>query len=446
MDPSESSTSKFEIPENFNSSLQDFIKDLCLTFPEYIDILSPWVFPTEESLQQIYGYCLQVYPQRFFDILYQNDDIFLPTNEENVEFLPGIDFRVLFNAPDVSEATKQTMWKYLQLILITIMSSVKDKTNFGETMNLFEGIDEGELQSKLTDTISNLTNFFKNMSGDNVDVGEDNVGGDAGDAETDDAANAGRDGAKKSPFDPTGIHDHLKTLFEGKIGKLAKELAEELSGDLMDIFSEDGHAMPDSAAGINTQDIFKKLMKNPKKIMELLKTVGSKLETKMKDGDISKEEIMKEAGELMGKMKDMGNGKEFQEMMKNLTKNMGGLGGLAGALGKDAKFDFAGMQREMKKGAQAEKMREKLEKRRGASDKSSTLEPVGDKHYVFKTGDAPQQKSSMRIPTPVPAPAAPNANTDNIPTDDWLIDNIVPDKKNTNSSSANKKKKNKNKK
>lgn len=430
-----------EIPENFKSSIQDFAKDLCLTFPEYESVLSPCFFPTgnNEEVLFVYSHCLKMYPQRFFDILYQNDDLFLPTNDENVEFLPGVDFRVLFNLPDVSESTKQTMWKYLQLILITIMSSVKDKTTFGETMNLFDGIDDTELQTKLTDTISNLTNFFKDMdvdadetgttgNGNGNENGNENGNGNGNENENGNG-NGNEDGSSKfEGIDPTGIHEHLKSLFDGKIGKLAKELADELSGDLMNMFGEDAaNIIGGGGAGAgdmkSTQDIFKKLMKNPKKIMELLKTVGSKLESKMKDGDISKEDIMKEASELMGKMKDMGNGKEFQEMMKNLTKNMGGMSGMG--LGKDAKFDFSAMERQLKKGTQAEKMREKLEKKKAAAAAAgASLESVGDKHFVFKTGNESQPKSSVR---PV--------------VDDWLDEPTVAKK--SEKTNPNKKKKNK---
>ena len=58
--------------------------------------------------------------------------------------------------------------------------------------------------------------------------------------------------------DASGIHEHLKELFDGKIGKLAKELAEEMSGDFMNMFGQEGSEMK------NTQDIFKSLMKNPR--------------------------------------------------------------------------------------------------------------------------------------------------------------------------------------
>jgi len=109
-------------------------------------------------------------------------------------------------------------------------------------------------------------------------------------------------GAGTNPFpkmagmpDISKIQEHLKTLFEGKIGSLAKEMAEEISEEFKDILDGD-------TAGIkSSEDVIKKLMKNPKKIMDLMKTVGSKLDNKMKSGEISREELMKEASEMLGK-------------------------------------------------------------------------------------------------------------------------------------------------
>jgi len=409
-------------PEKFPSILRDFLSDLNITFPEYSYLWQEWT--TQEMEQPIYNYCLGVYPERFFDILYQNEDIFDKTSEVNTQFLPNVDFKLLFNAEGISEKTKQAIWKYLQLILITIMSGVKDKTGFGETMNLFDGIEEGELQNKLTETIEGLTNFFKTMDSQTENASSENPYSEDANRNTESSGMPNMEDTFKSAFegmpDAAGIHEHLKGLFDGKIGKLAKELAEEMSGDLLNMFGEDGGEIK------NTQDIFKKFMKNPKKIMELMKTVGAKLEAKMKDGDISKEDIMKEASELMGKMKGMGNGKEFQEMMKNLTKNMGGLGGMAN-MAKGAKFDMGAMQRMSAQYSQKERMRAKLDARKAAD--GVVLEKKGENTYSFNLeGEEKQEKS-----------VAPN-----VMNDDWLDDHVQ--KSNSNNNKNNKKKKSKNKK
>ena len=59
--------------------------------------------------KQLSDYCLQIYPERFFDIIYQNDDIFKPENNVNTYFLPSLDFKIIFNDPTVSENTKKTI-------------------------------------------------------------------------------------------------------------------------------------------------------------------------------------------------------------------------------------------------------------------------------------------------------------------------------------------------
>ena len=67
-------------------------------------------------------------------------------------------------------------------------------------------------------------------------------------------------------------------------------------------------------------------MKNPTKIMGLMKSVTGKLDAKMKSGEISREEIMKEAGDLLGKMKESAGGAEMSEMFAKMAKSMGGMG------------------------------------------------------------------------------------------------------------------------
>ena len=80
-------------------------------------------------------------------------------------------------------------------------------------------------------------------------------------------------------------------IMESKIGKLAKEMAEEISEELKHDFSDilDDENMENTK---NPQDVIKKLMKDPKKLMGLMKSVGGKLDSKMKSGEISKDELI----------------------------------------------------------------------------------------------------------------------------------------------------------
>jgi len=376
-----------EVPSNFRTLLVDFLKDLSITYSDYSYLWSKWVDPnvSDEELKEVFDHCLKVYPERFFDILYQNDDIFKVNSEINTCFLPNVNFKLLFNCDDVTETTKKTLWKYLQLVLFSIVGGIKDKTTFGETMSMFEGINENELQEKLKETMSGITDFFSNMENfgnafkENMDQGTgqgtsegtepgDDEGTDKGTDKGPDQGNIpNMDGAKehfKNMFENMGkpggfsgmpnmenIHEHLKTLFDGKIGKLAKEIAEEVSGEFSDLIGEDMKDVRD------TSDVIKKLMKNPAKIMELMKKVGGKIDTKMKTGEVSREELMREAGDLLGKMKDVGGQDQFNEMFKKMAGSMGGLG-------KNMKFDTNALERMTKQASTRDKLRSKLEQKK----------------------------------------------------------------------------------
>jgi len=398
--------------ENFSSIITDFLADLSIAFPEYVYL---WDGLSNEGL---YEYCLAVFPERFFDILYQNDEIFLPNSEINTMFLPNVEFKMLFSVPDISENTKQAIWKYLQLILITIMGNIKSSSSFGDAASLFEGINEEELQKKLGETLSGLTDFFKNMDKTEAKVERpepksDTQGTDSNPTEenfesafeemfenmasnmgenTSDEKNAFHFDADSMP-NVDEIHSHLKGLFDGKIGALAKELAEEMSGDVMNMF-DDG-----SGDIKSTGDILKKMMRNPKQIMDLVKKISTKLDDKMKSGNISQEEIMKEAADMMSKMKGMGNGKEFGDIMKNMMKSMGPA--FAGG-----KMDMNKMNAMMNKTTFKDKMRSKLEQRKAQATAQAQAQSnfvleqsANPKEFIFKIPDeGPQEKSAAKPP------------------------------------------------
>lgn len=360
---------KPEIPSNFRSLVNDFANDLTVTFPEHEHLWKRWINKevSEQELSILFTYCTKVYPQRFFDILYQNEEIFEESNEADVKFFPNVNFKILFNTEGISDNTKKAMWKYLQLLLFTIIGEVKDKNDFGETMNMFDGIDENELQDKLKDTMSGITDFFKNME-ENGDT-ENKDGTPKPEFENvfknsenmDDLKEKMKEKLKGMP-NIKNLQEHLTGLFDGKIGTLAKEMAEEIADDFKDLLGDE------NGEGINnTQDVLKKLMKDPKKISGLMKTVGSKLDSKMKSGEISKDELVKEAGDLLGKMKEMGGGKEFNSMFKNIAKNMGGLG-------KNARIDTNALKRMTERNEKIEKMKERGEKR--SQDKIKELEKI----------------------------------------------------------------------
>jgi len=95
--------------------------------------------------------------------------------------------------------------------------------------------------------------------------------------------------------------------------------------------------------------------------MDLVKNVGTKLETRMKSGDIKESELLAEASEMINKMKAMPGMGNIREMLAKM-----GMGGLA----KGGKLDLNAMEvklnQTMKTAKMKERMRQKLDEKRAA--------------------------------------------------------------------------------
>jgi len=330
------SESNTEIPEEFCKVCKDFTTDLLTTFPEYqgtlhqglIDILQE--NKNTEAVKEVFDHVKQVYPERFFDLLYQNDDIF--TNDEvNTNFLPNIEFAELWKQ-DISDNTKLIIWKYLQLLLFAVVNTESDGKSFGDTAKLFEAINEDELRNKLEETMEQMANIF-DMSG---------------------ASPFTPDVSNINPADlpnPEELHDHINGMLQGNLGKLAAEITEETMSELN----------TDVSGATSVGDIFQNLFKNPGKLMSMIKKVGNKLDTKLKSGEIKESEIMQEAMDLMDKMESMPG----MANMKNMLNQMGMPG-----MGKNGKVNMGAMRgklnQNMRGAKQRERMLRKLEQRKAA--------------------------------------------------------------------------------
>lgn len=408
-----------EIPEEFTKVIYDLINDILFTFPEFkeglnLDLHNITETRDEESVQSIYEHVKNVYPERFFDILYKNEEMF-SKSEINTEFLPGIDFKKIWSTDDVSDSTKETIWKYLQLILFSVIGKVDSQDSFGDTAKLFEAINEDELKQKLEETMSNLQNMMEGSG----------LGGTSSDNNGTEPVDVTGIDMDKLP-NPDDIQGHINGLLDGKLGNLAKEIAEETASDL--------NIDMENATSVN--DVFQNLFKNPGKLMGLVQNVGGKLDSKIKSGEINESELMQEASQLLGKMKDMPGMGDIQSMLQkmgmggggrgggggieDMLAGLGGLGGLAGlaggAGGAGGKLNLGAMtnrlNQDMKQMENKEKMlqranikRAEMEKIKLEQQKMAALPPTKQltdqemEELVFSIeGDKPEK--SMRNDKP----------------------------------------------
>ena len=319
---------KKEIPQEFFNIIKDFCNDILRTFPEYKNNLDKGLEDilennfTSQEAENVFDYCKAIYPSEFFNILYQNEDIF--TKNKPANLLPKISFYEIWNEK-ISDKTKTIIWKYLQLILFTIVNLQKKGDDFfGETSKLFEAIDEETFKKKIEESINQISEMF-----DYKDIDENNFN-------------------QKDLPNPEDLHEHISDLLGGNLGKLAKEIAEETVNEL--------NIDTDNASTVG--DIFKNLFKNPGKLMDLVKKVGNKLDKKIKKGEIKESELMQEASELMSKMKSMPGMKNIQSLLSSMVLSTNGKG----------KMNLSAMQNKLgmniRQSKMKERMREKLKQRK----------------------------------------------------------------------------------
>jgi len=342
------SESNKQIPDEFYKIIKDFTTDILTTFPEYKNDLDAGLLTIVtgvnniSEVEQLFEYIKQVYPERFFDLLYQNEDMF--TNENiNTNFLPNIDFSDLWKQ-DISDNTKTVIWKYLQLVLFAVVGSENDIKSFGNTAKLFEAINEEELKTKLEETMSQMASIF-DMSGVADSFGVNNsFDGDV----------SGMDHLPNAD----DLHEHINEMLQGNLGKLAAEISEETMNEL-DL---------DMSNAESAGDIFQQLFKNPGKLMNMIKKVGTKLDSKLQSGELKESELMKEAMDLMKKMDTMPG-------MKNMKSMLGQMGM---PMSQNTKLNKAAMsgklKQNLKSAQQKERMQKKLEQRRVVAQKDNQIQ------------------------------------------------------------------------
>jgi len=252
------------IPEAFVKVVREFVEDLLSTFPELTADLCPALAEIRAgaaddaaAFQTVFEHVTGIGPQIVFNILTENADIF----SRECILLPGINFALLWRE-NITEQTKQSIWRYLRLLTMAAVGA-DDAGGFKETMDA---------------ATKGVQDFF-----------------------------SGAAGAAEMP-DPAKMEEQFKGFAEGKLGDLAREIADE-------------------AVGTNSPEQMEAMLKNPGKLFELVSTVGSKIDQKLKSGQLKESELVDEAAAMLKNFKDMPG---FSEMLKQF----GAMGKGAGAMGK----------------------------------------------------------------------------------------------------------------
>jgi hypothetical protein len=224
--------------------------------------------------------------------------------------------------------------------MFSIIGTVNNKDAFGDTAKLFETINQDEFKNKLQETLSHMQNLFETNPND---------------TETENL------GKGINIPDAEQLHDHITGMLDGKLGKLAREIAEETAADLNDNL--------DNVTDMN--EIFQNIVKNPSKMMGLVKSVSDKLDTKLKSGELKESEIIAEATSIMNQMKNMPGMDNIQSMLSTMgLGNLGNLGNLGG------KVNTAAMEAQLNNKMKIAKMKERIRTKAEANAKTKNEEQM----------------------------------------------------------------------
>lgn len=277
--------------EKFNENLKQLLEQVCKVFPEQ-----------EESIRTFYNFedADDSYLKQFYfncrtmgnDLSNKNEIIF----SQEITILHGVDFYSIWNSEKLNNEMRENIWKYLHTLYIYAYEYEKDqdiKTILKELKKISGNPDELDEDSQtLLNIIDSLTGKFDKAPEGMVEEeteGDDSAGGFA-------------------DFAPP-------ELLNGMIGDLAKEIADEINPDELNL-DDPSQLLKDLMSGnfdVNNDS---------SGITNLVKNITGKIQNKLAQGDLDESALFSEAQNVMksfGKGKGQAGqfGKIFESMMQS---------------------------------------------------------------------------------------------------------------------------------
>ena len=180
--------------------------------------------------------------------------------KEDIYILKNVNFKTLWGSGEISDTNKKKIWEYLQTLYVLSETIMNDTKTISELVNQFKNIKDNSsesIESSDTNIDKDVFKMLKNLSSSDNNI--DNL------------------------FNETGM-----------IGQLAEELTGELDLENLDLgINLEGNQ--------NMEDIFSNLINGEKslKFMNLIQTVGNKIQTKIQNGELDASDLLSEAQSVM---------------------------------------------------------------------------------------------------------------------------------------------------
>mgnify|MGYP006072621593 CR=1 FL=1 len=258
--------------EYFNDYLTLFIKSIIESFSEYKDVLEEYYSDLLESNINNDDKFVKRFMNKMKDtktmISEKNDKLF----KNDIYILKNVNFKIIWESGELSDNNKEKIWEYIQTLYILAETIINDTNTITNLIQSFKKLRETNenTDSKETPEIDNeMMKMLKNLSPENEKIDE-------------------------------------TFLNNGLIGKLASELTDELNIDDLNINMENSNNMDDIFSNLISGD-------NSLKFMNLIQTVGNKIQTKVQNGEFAQNDLFNEAKKIMSSMK--GDNNIFSNMM-----------------------------------------------------------------------------------------------------------------------------------
>lgn len=261
--------------EYFNDYLKKFVSDTIETFPEFKEILETYYNDLLESETCNDDKHVKRFMRKTGDykelISTKNRELF---NKE-IFILKHVDFQIIFASSELSDKNEATIWSYLQTLYVLGESIISDSEKVKNLVENFQKFKNNE--EPTTEEDAELMGMLKNLSQTHKE---------------DESNNEAMNG-------------------DGLIGQLAQELSEEINMDSMGLNIDDNSS---------TDQLFSNLIKgdNPMKFMNLIQTVGKKIQDKVSNAGLNQDDLIKEATGMLSGMKD---NPMFGNLMNNMNPN-----------------------------------------------------------------------------------------------------------------------------
>jgi hypothetical protein len=289
---------------SFANTYTQFLDELTATFPEYAtSLLAAKALPNARSV------FLSVWKIHTKEISQQKVSIF---DGAGLDLVPGVKMTIsLWN--ELSANSQAAIWKYLTtLLLIGVSEDTKtegiwDMSGFEHDMEeMIRRMKSGTDGTGMKDIFEKLTGMM-DMSG---------AFGQFAKAFSGMAGGLGGDGPDLSGAAPK--FKIPERLFKGHIAKIAEEIVSEFNPADFGLPPELLESNDPTKIFTFLQEIF---TQKPDMLMGIAKRIAKKIQTKFQQGALNRDELIREAEELM---KEFSDNATFSDLFGNLSEMMKG--------------------------------------------------------------------------------------------------------------------------